>query len=875
MLALIPRPAMPSSEEVERALVDHYLSSEGPGGAGPLTFIDATGEALGEALGAPNPETATAWLVHACGGAVLVARVLKHGWPDTRTATKDVPGHFRFLVLACAVVARAHDADKQEFGHNLRLMLASGMAFNERQALPNLWKHLADWCGRRHATGEAIRGIVLPSPAKGDGRHVGITKAMAFPNWQSIKRLREDLAARPALAAAASSTGSTALEICPRVVVENRYSQEMTAAARSFQAAYRRGDTLLHLHRFWTVVRHAARAVRQREVRSPLQVRLELLDGATEGDVQVRLDVSSRGVSPDLFDGAPTRAFERIVALDGRSGEIWKRMVRNGAVPFEEERFLVWTGTAAVPDRDARHRYLVLAGIADRVPEEWRSRFRRLDGESEWFHLGPVRGEEAARLHVVLGIETAPVRPIRLANGIRTVGGWLGRPAFLPLVHRSGTGRVDVRSVDRGTAVEAVETGPGRLKLSASAAVDGLYRLRLSETSGDGETVGVESLIRFVADAPIHSRLLPPPRGMLPSDAECGVSAQHARQSTASQCPSLEGQVAWQAFDDLLEAVYARGRHGWKEVDLVGLIRELCPGPSPWDVLRGLQEAGWLERRISESWRAVGWFLLPSVVVPLADGLSALEGSAPVAVRKRFAAVAEDLSAETSCRPGVGPCSVPSLLSRGVDPGVLADRLGWQLASPARDVPLKAPSCWTTPRLSLAGLVPFRTWSWEAAAFRETKPDDGGIFLAWHRRLEGDRHDVYAVGRYDLAFLTSSRVVAIAEAHRRAGVPLFGRVEDRWVRRATEGHLPLPLARGLHRTAQCAAGPAYVDGRWTYAYAREGSRPATEVLGLSLFAGDPEAGPAAGKARSPRSIGLARHRVDGWSRFIGSFRQKA
>ncbi|MEQ6475570.1 hypothetical protein [Comamonas sp. wu1-DMT] len=862
--------------KIEAALVTYFLGSNGLNGAGPVTYLDATEPALCEALDAPNFEVAKGWLGQACGGAEGVGEVFEHGWtaawPDS-----NAPGYFRFLVLSCAVVASAHaDEESQDFGHNLKGFLRTDRAIG-RRALPDLWKRLEVWSRRQYDAGNGIRPVILPPP--GVGTHIGLTNAIAFPNWRAVKKLRIDIQVNAGFSTASKDPVKTALHICPMVTEERGYRPEMIQAARSFGMLYGRGNSLLELHRFWRVVCYASGDVRRNAKHGPNRVRLELADGVIDADMQVLASFvdegSGRSASPRVALLVPPARFVRSAKeWGGPATDRWCSFFERGVVPFMSERFGVWVATAAAPDGIEPHRYLIREGLKRRLPVSFQ---QRLSAVAEgWLHLGPVGASESVDIHRALGIqvEAERSRPLRLEGGVRTRAGWLGRQSLLPMLRSVGTGDVDVRpGAEQSESPMLQQEGPGRFVISTEKTIEGLFRFRLRESVVGDEILAVELPVRFVADAPTHSELSIGRR-----DTRTEVEFVSPVLASAIPRPFVisSAALAEQAntphsdrFDDLLEAIYALGRSGWAEGALVESINDMCPGPPPWDVLRALEEAGWLERRLSETWRATYWMLLPPILVPLeSNDVSAtlLEGAAPAEIRARFTRATCAMGGRVEVRQGFGPFSPHSLVAHGPRTDELAKELGWAVMDRSSSVEGIAPDCWPNGQAATTGFSRHKVWNWQVAGFRGVIDARGVVDLSWWRREDGDRHDLYAVTGAGAEFTTTSRTAAILEAHRRAGMPLFRHLGSSWLRIAEQGYMPLPIAVRLRREEQLASGPVFVDGRWTYAYGEGAGRVAGRIMGWSLFC-DPNQILATDRPRrEAAAIGLSRHRSDGWSR---------
>jgi hypothetical protein len=869
---MTPSPSTSIPMAVEAALVRHYLGTDGPAGAGPVTHIDATDVELKEALQSPEPQGAISLLIAGCGGADEVAHVLERGWhgvwPDD-----GAPGFFRYLVLTCAVVASA-DANPatQDFGQNLAKLLRTTRTFGPRSGVPSLWLRLVDWCDDRHRKGEPIRRVALPP--REQGAHIGLTNAISFPSWRDVMRLRADLERKPQLAKRIRVPTDAATLVFDLVQPEHEYRDRMVAAARAFRELYRAQASLLHLHRFWTVVCRAAHLVRERRTSESTHIRIELVFGVLAEDTRLRISMVGR----DDTDSEALEAFietvdiasSRLAAFGSPATARWSAMFVSGVVPFLEQRFGQWTAADARANGVTPFMYLVNNGRLLRLPSSVLHLVRPVS--PKWHLVGPVPPDQVPAVHRALGVATSVADPtlIKIEPGVRTRAGWLGRTRALPSIDHSGGGSISIRSGFEGAEPpELVQLDKiGKVVFRTSRPLDGLYRLRLEERAADGDTLAVERPIRFTADAPEH-RDLATPNKRWRIEPECS-DGTWTMVSAIAPPPIMQARTLpiEEKFDDLLEVIYALGRTGWSERELVAAITELVPGPSPWDILRSLQESLWLERRVEVTWRATSWWLLAPQLLPLSaesGPLVVLQGSASATVRERFERTAKALGGTVERRPGVGNLGPLTMVARELSVDRLASELGWNVASPLVVSPTPAPACWPDTRRAIDGFPIYRMWNWETGRFDPQGSREGArVRLSWLRREEGDRADVFQVRSSAGDLVGTSRVVALAEGFRRAGAPMFELAEREILRLPEEGHLPLHLARLAQLRSLRAAGPAFDGRRWRYVYSADplALKHVRACLGYRFVVSDDMTASHRPTARTDSSVlGRARHRA--------------
>lgn len=186
-----------SPEKWEERLVSHYLSSDGPFGGTPLTFLDATPAELANASaidGIDEVDAQKAFLSQFRGYQV---RDWLSGDRRPPLHDQEVPTYFRYLVLTCLVTATETGAGGT---HNFRIRLGELLGedgpFTSVSGVNSLWRNLAEWCERRRAAGEPFRRVVLPP--YGSMNLIGYAVRIAFPTWYDRRVLTQILRPLPA-----------------------------------------------------------------------------------------------------------------------------------------------------------------------------------------------------------------------------------------------------------------------------------------------------------------------------------------------------------------------------------------------------------------------------------------------------------------------------------------------------------------------------------------------------------------------------------------------------------------------------------------------------------------------------------------------------
>jgi len=852
-----------------------------------LRYVDATLPELSEALGDADPFGV---LVRACGTAAEVARVFANGfaggWLDP-----DAPGFLRYLILSCAVVARADsNAETKDFRRNLAAALGPGACFGRLDALPDLWARLVKWCAHRRSLGEPVREISLPELRQWEhiGKHVGLTQFMTFPAWRDLKHLRSVAGHDTALQQIVDPF-EAARRLPQLIESDSGFTEAMRKAGEEYRRLYEAHASMLHVHRFWKAVRGILNTTAPRSPRPKYEPHIEMRFALDLDDTEMALSVidAESGLPSEREESRLTESPDRAVAMLPQwfrgngfvaTSSPLVRLVLEDAVPFFEERFGVWVADFRRPDHPRR--CIVL------YSNRGGGAIRKIAPLSKWIGercgisavLTPLQVQQVfSELGKLVGIEGARRSrnaDVRVSGGFKTGSAYLGRASLLPRVAAPDGGGLTMEAVRGDTVAVALEKSPaGDYRIVAGASLSGTYRLRYEERVLEGvDPLVCEKTVMFVAEALEHTELRRP-------DPQRWISSREMsedRQPTLPLEPSkacdreqlLQDEALSARFDDFLEAVYASGRSGWSEIELIETMREVLGSdrPSPWDVLRSLEESAWLTPAQAVAWRARRWWLQPPTLL-VGDSPEpahvVLRGSASAAVRRRFVTTAGTLGATVVVRAGVGPCSPRTLIAAGVPARRLGEELGWPLVTAPKWPSAPAPESWLSEVCDPSSHRLVARWDWNRGGFvaADSLPSDG-VQLGRFVRARGDRCDIFSVtdGVASGVLTGASRVVAIAEAYRRTRIPFLVRHDDLLLRLPTDGHLPLPVARSTVVRMSRTSGPVRSSGRWAYAYPTDDWCVAAicRVLGAAFVSMATTIAPA--NLSVAEAVGRSRHR---------------
>lgn len=856
----------PSQDAWEIRLTRHFLRSDGPYGGTPLTHIDATPQELAKAVGRPDadPEAVKDDFLSLFRGDTRLREVLSGRRSCRWREDREAPGYFRHLVLTCLVPA-VDDETSNEFRERLGSLLGLNRRFTGSLAgIAGLWEDLQEWCGRQRKKGEPYRRLVLPG--NGGWRLIGYSSRLSFPTWRDRKKLAKLIADKHPDDMRSPGKLISAFR---HDRLSDRLEGGLAAAYDDMCARYEAGDRLLGGHRFWRLAASVAEECHGATVRRVEPTwRIDLLFGLDEDDVEAWLVSDAEGAKP-VARGTFSEVAAR-VASDEAAYVPVAQAVERRVVAFEERAWGRWSSMPAMPKGDRSVTLVAAAAVHPRLGLRSGS-WRVLDGS--WTISEVLDGDAAARALRRLGQGTPEIgddglASIRILDAVKTGNVFLGWPGFLPSIRATANSTVGLHPIgtaSRGHPDMRSVTGSDVWEVVSATPLSGRFEVTAVESDVGGGALEASRELVFDDRAAIHTSLAEPDerpdlrRPEIEMLVEDGEPCPHLSQPA----PAVDTVAVGDPLIGLGEALYAIGRAGWSEQEFMALCRRVLPadGPRAWDVLRMLQEAGWIESRLTNRWRARTWYLRPPSFVRIPFGgtdRAIVDGALPLGLRARLEHGVRGVGGRIETIGGGSAWTLPLVMITDVDVSALVDELAWPVGGWRAPASAPAPVCWPKERRDHTNRERASTWDWSRGSFRtEPTPTDVPIVLSrWRRRDDSDVFVVETVDGTRQSF--GSRVPAIVEAHRLAGRQLFRRCRDRLLRTGGDGFLPLPLARALRFSFAVPSGPHPADGgRFSYAYPVDDH---WEAALLNLF------GPAVGRV-APRdskcdllTLALSRHR---------------
>ncbi len=802
--------SLTSLADWEGALTRRFLTAAGEG-VGPIRSFDISPETLAMAAGwdASAGAQAVSSFKKALLGDWSLYAALEDGSFDRRLAP-DCPGCFAYLALTIFVDSQRDGDGAAEFRPKLAAFLGVDRSFSKLTGVATMWRSLRDWLARQVRAGKPFRKLVLP--AEDGWVQIGYTLRLSFPSRRDHTFLGHFFDQNPGIA----SDEKAMLASLRNLVDRTNASKGLHEAFDEFYAAYSQDQRSLADHRFWKLVLSVAAA---RNVHMPSDVSLEVYPDE-DGLPHFRVDVADRSDRGSVH--ATLQSAVAAVARLGASNLL--KVAEAGYVVFKRIGTSRWT---AVP-RFSDCRGEVRVGLCNRLTSAVGTKLGILRSSGDWsLTVDPVsiaRAEDALRR--LLAKEELPqiIYSVTVTGGVRTDHHWLGRRSVLPTITTDlGSPIIVAEGDDDAPALGCKEIEPNRYAIRSKRPVAGAFELRSSASTA--------ARLHFVADAFVHDGQRPNNHDDAPEWKDCVRMLEGAAEPPTAWDPVPE------KLDDLLEAIYAGGRRGWAEADLIPLLERIIPDDmSPWDFLRSLQDSTVLTPLLRARYRGRTWILGNVSLVPMrsrSQDFVLMDGCVPALQRRDFKQAVTALGG-SAFRRTASPWTVPLMGAAGVTVEKLRERLDWPLKPPM--MPGRRPAAFDDdPQRRLEAYRKEYVWSWDAGRFMSEAALSRVQLARWVHLGERD-HDVYVVSASGKDRMFVSRCVAIADAHMQAGKPMYRWEADRLIRTGCDGFLPDQIAQWLRYENLANAQPEPAGG-YSYQANQAQAVAAARLLPGAIVAG--------------------------------------
>jgi hypothetical protein len=759
----------------EEALTQRFLTASGED-IGPIRSFDISPETLALAAGADA--SAGVQAVASFKKALLSDKwalyaALEDGSYNS-TLVPDCPGCLAYLALTIFVDSQLDGTDtdsSDQFRPKLAAFLGVNRSFSKLSGVATMWRSLRDWLARQVKAGKPFRKLILPDD---DGWvQIGHSLRLSFPSRRDHTFLGHFFDQHSGITA----DERVMLATLRNLVDRSSASPGLHDAFHEFYGAYLSGQRTLADHRFWKFVLTVAEA---RSLDMPAEVSLDIYPDE-DGLLQFKIEVA--GKSDEKIVHSTLQSAVEAVAELGASN--LRKVTEAGYIVFKRVGTARWS---AVP-RFSDCRGEVKVGLCRRLTPAVGSKLGRLRASGEWsltIDPMPIAKVEDA-LHRLLAKSEMPslVSGMTVTGGVRTDHHWLGRRTLLPKIE-TDLGLPTLTLEGDADAAEPVceEIGPNLYAIQAARPLAGAFELR-----GAATTV---TRLRFVADAFVHEPR--PPANVVDLPEWNGTTELRSRVAE----PPREWEDVAEPLDDLIEAIYAGGRRGWSESDLVALLERIVPPQiNCWDFLRSLQDATVLTPFLRARFRGRAWVLDSAALVSLssrAGDFVLVDGCVPALQVRDFRRAVQALGGR-SFRRAKTPWSVPLIGAEGVSADKLSGVLGWP-TKPAV-MPARRPAAFDdAPMRRLDAYQQAYTWSWEAGRFTSEGSVSPVQLTRWIHLGERD-HDVYVVSGPKQERWFVSRCSAIVYAHMLAGRAMYRFEAGQLVRLGRDGFLPDPISHWL------------------------------------------------------------------------------
>ncbi|WP_199102154.1 hypothetical protein [Aquitalea sp. ASV11] len=775
----------------EKRLVNYFLAIGPDGDASPIRAFEVTPHTLTMACSASRgseDDVEMAFRLMLSRDPLLMES-LRSG--SQRYEKPDVPNCFSYLVFTLLIdsLLEGNSTHSGAFRHKLVKWLGIDTTVSNLRGVALMWESLVRWLNERIQEGEPLRRLILPDHPPG-WNHIGYTLRLSFPSRTDLRLVAHFCQEYPD----AHRDPRVSISAFPRQLGD-RASWGLRRAFNEFRGAYYMQRRALSDLPFWHLLKRAATLPGSPTCHN---VTVEMLFDADKCAIFFANRDEEGEAEPFISLN------DALIAVGAEYSENLATAAEFGIVFFHLVSAGRWQATS-VADNTV---FGLHVAFAERHKQKIGDRLGVLVDSDAWaITTQPLPLEtikDALREAKLLSPKQEQIVRPCLSGGVRSDGVWLGRPRFLPSI-KSDTDHYVTHSALLCETGNPLRIDHGQLK--ASQPIEGAFFIH--PTLLRGEMHAPWSIrLQFISNAFPHMGLksaryqLPLLRDWMP-----GTSA-HLEVCTQDK---LEWESEELACADLLEAVYASGRRGWEEAQIIALLRCSDEAMNPWLLLQSLRDAGIIEPRLRSGWKGRVWTLKePCIIEAHRGGLvfALVEGALCSRMTEDFKLAVEGLGGTPFRRLGITPWAAPLIGAQDVPVKVLAERLGWRFEAET-PTPSAQSLAFAETRHQALFYEPSDVWSWSAGRFIRGEGAKEGVQLLRLAHTGGRDHDVYRVEQNGYSVHYLSRTAAIASAHAQAKTPLFewNPEEETIVVREHEGGLPDALATELRRCMLRNGGP--------------------------------------------------------------------
>lgn len=779
-------------------LQKHFLHINDANENHPIEWLDATPEELALAVGCPDAkqeEIISAFMKLFSRKAVR--RVL--GKKVSKHQGKFAYDNFHFLVLSCFVVAAPiYAGDNRDFRDRLGKLLCDDQGREQSVwGLNSLWEALTEWANKD----PSLRTISLPNPGKYS--NIGFALKLAYPSWEDLsalkiilkKGLSKDFQSRYALV---------------QHIYSHRYdlpesSQHRIAAHLNELVDRFTNGKSVESHPFWRIIERVLGDLEKTKTSSTniLLWRLSM-DFYSSNERGVDVLIATGNCREQLRRPCWEGAFEQLLSSQKQSYipiQI-QQMLNNGTILLFESPDGLWSQD----DRLITNETCI---IITNIKTSFNEFQKPLELACSWFASEPMDYDKAKSLTFGEGLaidQNVATKEFSLEGGVKVRRKyWLGRPGYLPYMCLPHAVQIDSLS-----GLE-IQLHNDIACISTDKALDGQFDIQIRSDNFNKSVA-----LNFLSNAEKNTSW--PQRPMQGFDGSQEVFFEEGRLLSNGLLPIHTSSKSLRLLD-ALEAIYAKAGSSRSEREIINLLRPvLAKETNPWDILRSLEEAGWLQQDVSKTWRGRRWRALPPKIVKTSHYNAIIEGATG-------AVELELLEAEAN-RLGINyffnaehPWSVPIVGLSGENLDLLAESVNWPVIHARQPVIKPAPNCWLKDSRTPQGRKLASVWNSETGRFESKESLSTVEQIQLIRFVRDDSQDLYCITeKGQQIFSTSERLVALLELARKKATSLFVKHNEQLIRQADFGYLPLCLAQWLRRSNARQTGLREVGDRFNYGY---------------------------------------------------------